>query len=140
MYKRLKNLLKNQDGVSTTVSVLFGILISAFIIVGGINICHAINEYSLLNDFANQLVQTAANEGKTSDGKIEKRYRELCQSSGITPTSFTFSADYWNAAEKKVQYGDTITLTMTLDTKMDLCELPLHFTITKSAKSQQYWK
>lgn len=140
MLIRIKKLAKNRDGISGTVSVLFGIVLSAFIIIAGINVCHALSEYSLLNDFANQLVQTAADEGTTSSDKLDKRYQELCDSCGITPTTYKFSADYYNTSQKTVQYGDTINLEMTLDTDMDLFELPLHFKIKKSAKSQQYWK
>ena len=140
MCKRFRSLLRSKKGISGTVSAVFGILIAAFLMVAGINVCHAINEYSLLNDFANQLKQTAADEGCTDCNKLDNRYQELCDSCGIVPTSCTFTANYFDSSEKKVQYGDTITVTMTLDTEMDFCELPLHFTIEKTAKSQQYWK
>ncbi len=137
--EKIKALLKDKKGVSTTIAVLFGIVLFVAILLFAIGVFSAVNSYSTLNTFGEQLVQEAADAGKTSGDQVNERYEQLKDSTGLDP-EVTWEANYYDASTGKVQYGDVITLHLELDTTLKMTQVPLHFTIEKTAKSQQYWK
>lgn len=142
MKEKIKTILRSKRGMSNLIPFLFGLIGVLAILFISLGIFRAGNEYVTLNDFATELVKTAGDVGKTSDEKIQHRYDELSSASGLKPKA-EFSADYWDKTQTTVQYGDTITLLMSCDTTfltIGSYNLPLHLTIKKTAKSQEYWK
>lgn len=142
LFNKAKRLLRDKRGISEMIDVLIGIVAFVAVLVVSIGAYHAVNQYTILNNFATELIQTASDEGKTSDDKIQSRYNELAEATGMNP-NVQFSADYWNSGATSVQYGDTIKLVATYDAavlSVGKYSVPLHLTITKTTKSQRYWK
>lgn len=139
---RLKRAVWNCRGgvnqfVSTIVSIL-AILMFFLALTSGLR---AMNEYTTLNNFADQLAATAGNEGRCAGTALQGRYSELESATGLHPT-VEYSASYFNSSQRTVQYGDTITVTVTLQTHVAAVgvSIPLTLKSAKSVQSQQYWK
>ena len=120
------------------VAAMFAILVLLFIGIAGVRL---LNEYATLDSFANQYVRTAAQEGCTSNARIAAKLEELKESTGLHPVA-AFSATYVSGSTTKVQYGDTITLNIKLDTELTAfrMSIPATLKLTKTATSEQYWK
>lgn len=139
---RLKKAVWNNRGgvnqfVATIVSIL-AILMFFLALTAGLK---AMNEYTTLNNYADQLAATAGNEGRCSGPALQSRYRELETATGLHPT-VEYSASYFDTNQRTVQYGDTITVTLTLQTHVAAVgvSIPLNLQSVKSVQSQQYWK
>lgn len=140
--QKLRHLLKNNRGgvsqfVAATISML-AIIILFLALTAGLK---TFNEYGTLNDFGNQLVYVAGNTGRCSGDKLDTRYNELVSATGLKPT-VTYSATYFNADNKTVQYGNIITMQLSLSTHISTVgiSIPITLQVTKTAESQQYWK
>jgi hypothetical protein len=139
---RIKGVLSgNRGGVNqfvATVVCMLAILMLFLALTAGMK---AYNQYSTLNDFANQLVYTASNTGRCSGADIDRRYAELSAATGLSP-QYEFSGTWFNSDDKTVQYGSTITLQLTLPTSLSAIgiNIPITLQIEKTAESQHYWK
>lgn len=139
---RIKKLLKdNTGGVSQLIGAIFAMLAIIMVFVALIAGLKILNQYSTLNDFGNQLVQAAGREGQCNGATLDKRYGELVSATGLSPTA-EWAATYYNSDDKTVQYGNTITLTLTLKTDLSAVgiSIPLNLQVTKTAQSEKYWK
>lgn len=136
------NLLKDKSGLSETVSMLGLVLICAIILSCILGVLAQMHKINLLDRFAHELILKASDIGACSGDEIEKRYEELVASTGLTP-DYEFTATYFNIQKKTVQYGDTITLKLTLKTKLigfSNFSIPQTLTTTSTEQSMQYWK
>jgi hypothetical protein len=138
---KLRLLKDNKGGVDQFVSALFVMLslLALFVMISaGMK---AMNAYNTLNDFGSELAVTVGNEGRCSDDRVEARYNELVSATGIKP-DVEYSADYFDTETRKVQYGGTITLKLSMQTSISALHisLPIPVSITKSVTSEQYWK
>lgn len=140
--QKLRHILKNNRGgvsqfVAATISMLAIIMLFLALTAG----LKAFNEYETLNNFGNELTKTAANTGRCSGEKLTDRYDQLAASTGIKPIA-SYSADFFNPDDKTVQYGNVITLQLSLDTHISAVgiSIPITLQVTKTAESQQYWK
>ena len=143
MRKRIERIWRSNDGFADQyIALLICIpllLMTFFIVCAGVS---GLTQYAALNSFAGELAQEAADEGRTDGAALEQKYRELCNTSGMQP-EVVFTSNGYLPAQKKVQYGDTIELTATLDTEIAFFGqeiVPIHLKVVKSAKSKQYWK
>lgn len=136
------NLVKDNRGISQFVSavVVVFVLIAVYIaITTGLKL-H--NEYTMLNDFALKLAEQAGNIGKCQGAEIDKRYDELSEVTGLSPT-VKFEADYFNSTTKKVQYGDMIKVTVYWETELlnfNGFSIPISLIRSADTNSEQYWK
>ena len=138
---KLRLLKDNKGGVDQFVSALFVMLslLALFVMISaGMK---AMNAYNTLNDFGSELAVTVGNEGRCSGDRVEARYNELVSATGIKP-DVEFSADFFDAETKAVQYGSTITLKLSMQTSISALHIsiPIPVSITKSVTSEQYWK
>lgn len=138
----MKRLLRDRKGgVDQYVSALIAMLslLALFVMISaGMK---AMNAYNTLNDFGSELAVTVSNEGCCSGDRVEARYNELVTATGIKP-DVEYSADYFDTETRTVQYGDTITLRLSMQTTISALHIsiPIPLSITKSVSSQQYWK
>ena len=136
----LKNYMKNRRGegyVDTVVEVL----VFTMLLVLVLNVFQFLVLKQSMDYFAKELITTAAVSGRTSH-ETAARYEELAEETGLRPAA-AWTAEYFNAALKQVQLGDTIHLRLTCQTRLQgfgVFNLPLSLTASCSGLSQRYWK
>lgn len=123
------------------IDVVISVLVLVFLLVLAMSVWSMVTLKQDVRYICNELLATATATGKIGD-EVTARYNELCEESGITPT-VEFSATYFDASSKKVQYGKiiqcTVTCQMTLPGFSDF-RLPIRVTVTESGLSRHYWK
>ncbi len=140
--RKTKEILKDKRGVSNTITMLWAVVICAFLISIFIGISDQLHQLSALDQFADELVAKASLEGKCAGVELDERYAQLCESTKITP-AVSFQADYYNSGKKRVQYGDSITVELSLQTKLigwGDYYVPITYTKKATSQSMQYWK
>ena len=95
-----------------------------------------------LDYYAKEMIKVSTIAGKTTGTEIAKRKAELDDETGLNPT-VTFDAIYFNNSAKTVQFGDTITLTLTHSTQFHgfgIFSIPITLTAKHSGLSNRYHK
>ncbi len=138
----MKRFKLNNKGNSQLVAVLISIPVLLLFLCATIGAFAYSNTYNRLDDFADEMIAKAGKIGKCSGTAIDTRYDELQDATKLSPT-VEFSATYFDSAKKTVQYGDTITLTLTLNMKIfEFYDFYVPKTLirVKTTQSEQYWK
>lgn len=108
----------------------------------------ALNAFSFLtlkqdlDYFAKEMIDVAATYGRTNS-ETAVRYTELCEETGLNPEYDFDGTQYFNSSNGKVQYGDTIVLTVKMETHvkgLGVFKLPVTLQAKHSGLSQKYWK
>ena len=91
-----------------------------------------------------QLVEEAACEGRT-DGNFTVRFSQLCTELGFDEADITCSFDgtAFREGSSKVQYGDTIMITLVYHTSVcgtGIFDIPASVSVSSSGISEKYWK
>ncbi len=123
------------------VDVAVAVLVISFLLILLVSVFGVIHQKQTLNQMAQQLAETAAINGCVGD-EVQERYEQLCEQMGITPT-MTFESTYFDENTGKVQLGNVISCTLTMDTSLigfggEL--FPINMTVTASGVSQVYWR
>lgn len=129
---------KRGDGY---IDVVISILVAMMMIALILNIFSFMTLKQDMDYFAKEMINCASANGTTS-GKVSARYYELMTETGIAP-SVTWSTTYFNASQQTVQLGDTIQLTLTLQSSVrgfGRINIPVTLTAKHSGISQKYWK
>jgi hypothetical protein len=137
---RIKSILKSKRG-DGYIDVVVSVLISMMLIVLSLNVFSFLTVKQDMDYFAKEMIYSAAANGKTT-GEVSTRYNELVAETGLNP-SVTWQTTYFNASDKTVQLGDTITVTLTYNTYMQgfgVFQIPVTLTAKHSGLSQKYWK
>jgi len=138
---KLKNLFKSKRGegyIDTVVSVM----IIMMLIVLSINVFSFLTAKQDMDYFAREMVEAAAVNGNTYSTNNYIRYYELCDEVGFYP-GYYWTADYISGYYGRVQYGDTIRITVQYTRYLEgfgIFRIPITMTATYSALSQVYWK
>ena len=94
-----------------------------------------------INIYSEQLIQVATYNGCFSD-EFNQRANDL--KTQFFDFDYTVSASsYYNAALKKVQLGQKMTVTVSVQTKLvgvGVVSVPITCTSTRSGISEKYWK
>lgn len=138
----VKKLLKCNSGSSQLVAVIVIIPVVIMLVIIGITAIAYSNKYEQLDNFADELIAQAGAIGKCQGMSVDKRYDELANATGLSP-EYEFDASYFDVLQKTVQYGDTITLKVTLETELIGFygfSIPATLKRTKTTQSEQYWK
>ncbi len=121
------------------------IVVSTFVLM--MIIILALNVFSFLaikqdmDYFAKEMIFTATAFGRTTV-ETNSRYLELEAETGISPT-VSWQANYHAVTARTVQYGDTITVTISYQTTLKgigAIPIPITLTAKHSGLSQRYWK
>ena len=123
------------------VDVAVAILVISFLLILLVSVFGIIHQKQTLNQMAEQIVEVAAINGCV-DGEAMERFEVLCEQMGVTP-HITFNAKYYDEDSGKVQLGDIISCTLTMDTSLigfggEL--FPIELTVTANGVSQVYWR
>lgn len=139
---RIRKILKNNDGLSNTVEMLGVAILLSIFSIAAIVVAGYVHNLTVLDRFADEMVSKAALEGRCAGAEIDRRYRDLVASTGITPT-IAFDADYYDYTSKTVQYGEAITVSLSAEIKVIGfgTNYLTNIAVRKSTEqSQQYWK
>ena len=133
-----KALNKRAEGY---VDVAVAVLVISFLLILLVSVFGVIHQKQTLNQMAEQIVEIASINGCVDD-EVMERYEQLCEQTGLTPT-MTFEATYFDEDTGKVQLGDIISCTLTMETSLigfggEL--FPIDMTVTASGVSQVYWR
>ena len=132
--------IRNRKGEGY-VDVAVAILVISFLLILLVSVFGIIHQKQTLNQMAEQLVEVAAINGCV-DGEAMERFEVLCEQMGVTP-EISFDAEYYDEDSGKVQLGDIISCTLTMDTSLigfggEL--FPIELTVTANGVSQVYWR
>ena len=123
------------------IDVVISALVIVFLLILAMSVWSIVTLKQDVRYFCNELLETATSTGQIGD-EVEARYYALCEESGLNP-KVDFSATYFDASSKKVQYGKiikcTVTCRMTLPGFGDF-KFPINVTETQSGLSRHYWK
>lgn len=137
MKQRIKALWNDRQGASQLVSTVVCTIVLLAILVVALEGMAFANKYIQLDHFAGELSQAAAQLGRCSGNELNEKREQLVDATGLNP-EVSYSAVYFNNTEKTVQYGDSIKVTVRLDTKIFGQDVTL--TRAKNVQSEQYWK
>lgn len=140
MNSRLKSLMKNKRG-GGYIDVVISVLVIMMLIVLALNVFSFLTLKQDMDYFAKEMINCAAANGTTT-GRVNTRYNELVEETGIAPT-VTWNTTYYNASQQTVQLGDTIQVTLTLRVNvrgLGMISIPVTLTAKHSGISQKYWK
>lgn len=123
------------------VDVAVAVLVISFLLILLVSVFGLMHQKQTLNQMVEQLAETAAINGCVDD-EVMERYEQLCEQTGLTPT-VTFEAIYFDEDTGKVQLGEIISCTLTMETSLigfggEL--FPIDMTVTASGVSQVYWR
>ncbi len=132
--------IRNRKGEGY-VDVAVAILVISFLLILLVSVFGIIHQKQTLNQMAEQIVEVAAINGCV-DGEATERFEVLCEQMGVTP-EISFDAEYYDKDSGKVQLGDIISCTLTMETSLigfggEL--FPIELTVTANGVSQVYWR
>ncbi len=133
--KKLKLILKDNKGMSELFTSLIGLFVITAMLVISMTFIRVVNRQAVLNEFANQMIITVCDYGKTTGDEIDDRYEQLVESLQIAPEiSYNVNG--------RVQYGDFIEITAKSDEDINLLgvHIPMNFELKKNGRSDYYWK
>ena len=133
-----KALNKRAEGY---VDVAVAVLVISFLLILLVSVFGVMHQKQTLNQMCEQIVEIASINGCVDD-EVMERYEQLCEQTGLTP-AMTFEATYFDEDTGKVQLGDVISCTLTMETSLigfggEL--FPIDMTVTASGVSQVYWR
>ena len=133
-----KALNKRAEGY---VDVAVAVLVISFLLILLVSVFGVMHQKQTLNQMCEQIVEIASINGCVDD-EVMERYEQLCEQTGLTP-AMTFEATYFDEDTGKVQLGDIISCTLTMETSLigfggEL--FPIDMTVTASGVSQVYWR
>lgn len=137
---KIKDLLKSNRGEGY-IDVVVSVLVLMMVMVLALNVFSFLTVKQDMDYFAKEMLTCATAYGKTT-GEVDARKAELTAETGLNPT-VSWQADYFNASAKTVQYGDTITVTLTYNTYVrgfGVFRVPITLTAKHSGLSMKYWK
>lgn len=137
---KMKDVIKNKRG-DGYIDVVISVLVSMMMIVLILNVFSFMTVKQDMDYFAKEMINCAAANGTTA-GRVNTRYYELVAEIGIAPT-VVWNTTYFNASQRTVQLGDTITVTLTLNSRvrgLGVISIPVTLTAKNSGISQKYWK
>lgn len=137
----MRKVLKNKDGFSELAASLVGVMSITCMLVISLTFVKVANQQVILNEFASQMIEIACDNGDINSSETWERYNELKQTLNID-ADITISGSSDGFYDGKVQYGDKITVTLYSEFNISILgfERTMEFEITKTGRSQVYWK
>jgi hypothetical protein len=123
------------------IDVAVTVLVVSFLLILMVSVFGAVSQKQDLKYMCSELVEMATTTGKIGD-EVQARYDTLCEETGMNPT-VSFSTVYFDEDSGKVQFGEVISCTLTVESGLpgfggELFAFTM--TATESGLSQIYWK
>ena len=119
-----------------------GVFVALLLVVFSLNVFHLFTVRSDLDLYAKQVLETACACGSTGE-ETERRIEELERKTGLSPEVSFEGTEYLNAGRPAVQYGDEVSVTLTLRTSLQgfgLFSVPVTLQAYATGLSRRYWK
>ena len=119
-----------------------GVFVALLLVVFSLNVFHLFTVRSDLDLYAKQVLETACACGSTGE-ETERRIEELERKTGLSPEVSFEGTEYLNAGHPVVQYGDEVSVTLTLRTSLQgfgLFSVPVTLQAYATGLSRRYWK
>ena len=119
-----------------------GFVAAMFAVVLALNVFSFLTLKQDLDYCSKQLCEACCSSGGTAE-EAERRLRELGAETGLSPSVSYEGTEYYNAAKKTVQYGETVKVTLTLETHvrgLGIVRFPVTLVSSHSGLSRRYWK
>ncbi len=123
------------------IDVIISVFVLLMVIVLALNVFSFLSLKQDMDYFAKEMIFTATAFGRTT-GEVDARYSELETQTGLS-VDVNWQAEYFSVSAGTVQYGDTITVTLTYQTTLKgfgTIPVPITLTAKHSGLSQKYWK
>ncbi len=123
------------------IDVVVGILILMMVLVVALNVFEFMVIKQDLDEISGQLIETATFNGSFSDD-FNNRVADL-QDRFFPFTVTTEAEEYFNYSYKRVQLGDMMEVTVSLNTYLrgfGLFKIPITVSSHRSGISEKYWK
>jgi len=123
------------------IDVVISVFVLMMVIVLALNVFSFLAIKQDMDYFAKEMIFTATSFGRTTV-EANARYAELEAETGISPV-VSWQANYHAASARTVQYGDTITVTLTYQKTLKgfgAIPIPITLMAKHSGLSQRYWK
>jgi hypothetical protein len=133
-------LIRNNRGEGY-IDVVISVLVSTMLLVLAINLFSFLTIKQDMDYYSKEMCFVATANGRTI-GEVDLRKSELTEQTGISPET-SWETSYFNATSKTVQYGDSITVTLTYQTYFKgfgVLRIPITLTTKYSGLSMKYWK
>ncbi len=118
-----------------------GVVAFVMVLVVAINVFSFITLKQDMDEIADELIETASFTGCFGS---EFRFRAVELRNMYFPFTMSIGAEeYYNATYKRVQLGDTMYVTISVQTYvkgLGVFQIPVTLTVTKSQVSEKYWK
>lgn len=142
---KLIKLLRDKRGDITYTDTAIATLVIMIVVAMALNVFSFFTLRQNLEYFCEQLIEEAACDGRIDDG-VPERFIELCAELGFDEGDVSYSFDgsqFAGSGRSKIQYGDTITVTVTYRTSLGgtgIFTLPAALSCSSSGLSEKYWK
>lgn len=137
---KLLHIIKGNRGEGY-IDVVISVLVMMMVMVLALNVFSFLTIKQDMDYFAKEMIYCATTYGRTT-GEVDSRKAELIVETGLNPT-VSWQTSYFNASAKTVQYGDTITVSLTYNTYIKgfgVFKIPITLTAKYSGLSMKYWK
>lgn len=145
-----KNKIKSKRG-EAYIDTIITVFLCLVIIAVSIGLFQTMYEYQKVSDIADNALEYASVVGKIpNENEVSQKLDNLIASNGFNPDDVTYSFNSSELIEEggisteKVQYGNTISMTIETKIKIGFTNLDGYLTIpikiSKSVVSQKYWK
>ena len=123
------------------IDVAVTVLVVSFLLILMVSVFGAVSQKQDLKYMCSELVEMATTTGNIGD-EVQARYEALFEETGMNPT-VSFSTVYFDGDSGKVQLGEVISCTLTVESGLpgfggELFAFTM--TATESGLSQIYWK
>ncbi len=118
-----------------------GVVAFVMVLVVAINVFSFITLKQDMDEIADELIETASFTG-CFGAEFRERNIEL-QRQYFTYRLSASAEEYYNATYRRVQLGDTMYVTISVQTYvrgLGVFQIPVTLTVTKSQVSEKYWK
>lgn len=138
--KKLIKIVKSKRG-DGYIDVVVTVLVFMMLLVLALNVFSFLTLKQDMDYYSKEMIYTATAYGKTT-GEVNVRKSELTEETGFSPV-VSWQTTYFNSSSKTVQYGDSITVTLTYKTYFKgfgVFKIPITLTTKYSGLSMKYWK
>lgn len=140
--RRIIEILKDKRGFSVTVGMLGCVLVFALVFSCFLGVTVQMHKINVLDRFADEMAAKAGQQGRCSGSELDTRYNQLVEATGIKPT-VEYVTSFYNSSKQLVQYGDAITVNLTLESNLigfGDYYIPMILKAKSTEQSMQYWK
>lgn len=137
--KKLQNVFASNKGAASYVSIIVSMIILMNVLGLVLNTFQIVGVKDEADRIADTLLETATFYGGFGT-EFDERVAQL--QAEYFDFTVTYDAEWFNEAYKRVQLGDTLSLTITFTVNLTGFgfNVPIELPVTRTGASEKYWK